>query len=135
MTAPTAPKFIGSPIRRKEDPRLITGKATYTDDVALPGMAHVALVRSPEAHARIVSIDCAEAQDMPGVVAVYTGMDLQDALAPLPCVHSIENLEEPAHLAVALDIVRYTGDGVAVVVAETAAAAEDAARHVHVEYE
>jgi carbon-monoxide dehydrogenase large subunit len=98
-------------------------------------MAHVALVRSPEAHARIVSIDCAEAQDMPGVVAVYTGMDLQDALAPLPCVHSIENLEEPAHLAVALDIVRYAGDGVAVVVAETAAAAEDAARHVHVEYE
>lgn len=135
MTAPTAPKFIGSPIRRKEDPRLITGKATYTDDVVLPGMAHVALVRSPEAHARIVSIDCAEAQDMPGVVAVYTGMDLQDALAPLPCVHSIENLEEPAHLAVALDIVRYAGDGVAVVVAETAAAAEDAARHVHVEYE
>ena len=72
---------------------------------------------------------------MPGVVAVYTGKDLQDALAPLPCVHSIEGLKEPAHLAVALEIVRYAGDGVAVVVADTAAAAEDAARHVHVEYE
>ena len=135
MTAPTAPKFIGSPVRRKEDPRLITGKATYTDDIVLPNMAHVALVRSPEAHARIVSIDSTVAMEMPGVVAVYTGTDLQDALAPLPCVHSIENLKEPAHPAVAPEIVRYAGDGVAVVVADTAAAAEDAARQVHVEYE
>ncbi|MCS5575266.1 MAG: hypothetical protein NZ789_20260, partial [Pseudomonadales bacterium] len=84
-------------------------------------MAHVALVRSPEAHARIVSIDSSGAEDMPGVVAVYTGMDLQDMLAPLPCVHSIENLKEPAHPAVAPEIVRYAGDGVAVVVADTAA--------------
>ena len=135
MSTATAPKFIGARIRRKEDPRLITGTATYTDDLQLPGMVHVALARSPEAHARIASIDTDEAASMPGVVAVFTGKDLEGAIAPLPVVHSIEDLKEPPHPAVAVDTVRYMGDAVAVVVAETAARAEDAARAVDVEYD
>ena len=135
MSAPTAPKFIGAPIRRKEDPRLITGRATYTDDIMLPRMVHVALARSPEAHARIASIDTSAAAAMPGVVEVYSGADLKDVIAPLPCVHSIEDLKEPSHPAVAFEEVRYAGDAVAVVVAESAAQAEDAAREVYVEYE
>ena len=135
MSPSTVPKFIGARIRRKEDPRLITGMATYTDDIVLPHMAHIALARSPEAHARIVSIDTTAAAAMPGVVAVYTGADLKDAIAPLPCVHSIEDLKEPPHPAVASEQVNYAGDAVAVVVAESAAAAEDAARQVDVEYE
>lgn len=135
MNAPITPKFIGAPVRRKEDPRLITGAATYTDDIVIPRMVHVALTRSPEAHARISSIDPTEASSMPGVIAVYTGADLKGAIAPLPCVHSIEDLKEPSHPAVAFEVVRYAGDAVAVVVAESAAQAEDATRHVHVEYE
>jgi len=135
MSAPTAPKFIGARVRRKEDPRLITGTATYTDDIVLPRMLHAALTRSPEAHARIASIDTSAAATMPGVVAVFTGADLKDAIAPLPCVHSIEGLKEPPHPAVAIDEANYAGDAVAVVVAESAAEAEDAARAVYVEYE
>ncbi len=130
-----APKFIGARVRRKEDPRLITGTATYTDDITLPRMLHAAFARSPEAHARILTIDVAAVREMPGVVAVYTGADLDDDIATLPCVHSIEDLKEPPHPAVAIDEVNYVGDAVAVVVAETAAEAEDAARAVVVEYE
>src|SRR3989440_2391706 len=74
---------VGRSLKRKEDPRLITGKGIYVDDVVLPGMLHAAFVRSPEAHARIVSIDTAEAAEQPGVRAVLTGADVQPA-APLP---------------------------------------------------
>jgi len=135
MSTPTAPKFIGARVRRKEDPRLITGTATYTDDIVLPRMLHAALTRSAMAHARIVSIDTAAASAMPGVVAAFTGADLKDAIATLPCVHSIEGLKEPPHPALAHQEVNYAGDAVAVVLAETAAQAEDAARAVEVEYE
>ena len=133
--APQVPKFIGARIRRKEDPRLITGAATYTDDITLPGMLYMALTRSPEAHARVVAVDTSTAVAMPGVTAAYTGADLADAIAPLPCVHSIEDLKEPPHPAVASDHVCYAGDAVAVVIAATPAQAEDAARAVEVEYE
>ncbi len=135
MSPPTAPKFIGARVRRKEDPRLISGTATYTDDIALPRMVFAALTRSTEAHARISAVDTSEAAEFPGVVAIYTGADLKDVVAPLPCVHSIEGLQEPPHPAIAFDEVNYAGDAVAVVVAETAAQAEDAARAVVVEYE
>ncbi|HEX9700568.1 MAG TPA: xanthine dehydrogenase family protein molybdopterin-binding subunit [Acidobacteriota bacterium] len=135
MSAAAARDFIGARLRRKEDPRLITGAATYTDDIVLPRMAHVALARSSEAHARIASVDTGAAAAMPGVVAVYTGADLRGAIGTLPCVHSIEGLKEPPHPAVAFEEVNYAGDAVAVVVAETAAQAEDAARAIEVEYE
>src|SRR3954452_23446733 len=74
---------VGRSLKRKEDPRLITGRATYVDDIVLPGMLHAAFVRSPEAHARIVSIDAEAAREYPGVRAVLTGDDVQPA-APLP---------------------------------------------------
>ncbi|MYB53024.1 MAG: xanthine dehydrogenase family protein molybdopterin-binding subunit, partial [Acidobacteriia bacterium] len=76
---------FGSGIRRREDPRLITGNASYTDDITLPGMLHAALLRSPYAHARINGIDTAQASEAPGVVAVYTGADTEGEIAPAPC--------------------------------------------------
>ena len=78
-------RIFGSGIRRREDPRLITGQATYTDDIKLNGMAHAAILRSPHAHARINSIDTSAAQSAPGVVAVYTGADVEGVLNPIPC--------------------------------------------------
>src|SRR5690242_20098492 len=75
---------VGAAIKRKEDPRFITGRGSYLDDVKLPGMAHAAVLRSPYAHARIRSIDISAAKAMPGVIAVYTGQDLKD-VPPLPC--------------------------------------------------
>ena len=77
-------RIFGSGIKRREDPRLITGKGKYTDDMALLGMVHMAVVRSPHAHARIKSIDTSKAKAAPGVVAVYTGADLT-GLGNLPC--------------------------------------------------
>lgn len=135
MSAPTVPKFIGARVRRKEDPRLITGSATYTDDIVLPRMVYTALARSPEAHARIVSIDTSAARGMEGVLEVLTGADLDGAIGTLPCVHSIEGLKEPPHPAIAIDEVNYAGDAVAVVIAESPAAAEDAVRAIDVAYE
>jgi len=128
-------RIFGSGIRRREDPRLITGQAKYTDDMVLPGMVHLAMVRSPHAHARIVNIDTSAAEAMDGVIAVYTGE--QVTLNPLPCAWLIpdSDLITPEHPAVAVEKVRYVGDAVALVVAETRYQAEDAADAVRVEYE
>jgi carbon-monoxide dehydrogenase large subunit len=135
MMATTVPKQIGSRIRRKEDPRLITGSSTYTDDLKLPGMLSMVLVRSPHAHARITEIDVSEAEGMEGVVAVVTGADLEGAVAGLPVAHTLEQLKEPPHRALSIDKVRYVGDAVAAVVAVDSARARDAAERVHVGYE
>ncbi len=126
-----------SGIRRREDPRLITGRASYTDDIKLPGMLHAAILRSPYAHANITSIDVAAAQAQPGVVAVFTGADTEGALSGLPCAWLIpgSDLKTPAHPAIATDRVRYVGDAVAVVVAGSRYQAEDALEHVNVDYE
>ena len=78
-------RIFGSGIRRREDPRLITGQASYTDDIKLTNMAYAAILRSPHAHARIVSIDTSKAKIAPGVVAVYTGSDTEGKLNPIPC--------------------------------------------------
>src|SRR5205085_9074610 len=82
--APAPSNHVGQALRRKEDPRLITGRARYVDDISLPGTLWAALVRSPEAHARIVSIDATAARARPGIHAVYTGPDLADLAGPLP---------------------------------------------------
>src|SRR5262249_28311511 len=79
-----AGKVFGSAIRRREDPRLITGTATYTDDLTMPGLLHAAILRSPHAHAKIKKIDTTRAKAAPGVVAVYTGADTKSALQPMP---------------------------------------------------
>ncbi|MFQ5890389.1 MAG: xanthine dehydrogenase family protein molybdopterin-binding subunit [Gemmatimonadota bacterium] len=135
MTPGTVPKLIGRPVRRKEDPRLLTGASVYTDDVTLPGTAFCSIVRSPHAHARIARIDTSPAARESGVLAVATGADLEGRIAGLPVSHSIENLKEPPHRALATDKVRYVGDAVAAVVAESPFAARDAAELVEVEYE
>jgi len=130
-------KLFGASVKRQEDPRLVTGKATYTDDVTLPGMVHAVFVRSPHAHARITRIDVAAARRAPGVVAVFSGADLAGKMGPIPCAWLIPNseLKTPPYPAIATDLVRYVGDAVAVVVAEDRYAAKDAAELVRVEYE
>jgi carbon-monoxide dehydrogenase large subunit len=132
-----ASRIFGSGIRRREDPRLITGAATYTDDLSLPGMVHAAMLRSPHAHARIRRIDTSRAAAAPGVVAVYTGAEVGAALKPTPCAWLLpnSNLKIAAYPCVAVDTVRYVGDIVAVVVAETAYQAHDALELVDVDYE
>ena len=130
-------RIFGSGIRRREDPRLITGRASYTDDIKLPGMLHAAILRSPYAHANIRSVDASGAASQPGVVAVYTGADTDGVLNGMPCAWLIpgSDLKTPEHPAIAKDKVRYVGDAVAVVVAETRYQAEDALEHIAVDYE
>ena len=128
---------FGSGIRRREDPRLITGSASYTDDITLPGMLYAALLRSPYAHARINSIDTSQAADAAGVVAVYTGADTDGEIAPAPCAWLLPDsgLEIADYHCVAKDTVRYVGDIVAVVVAESRYQAYDALDLIDVDYE
>jgi carbon-monoxide dehydrogenase large subunit len=128
--------FFGSGIRRREDPRLISGDAKYTDDIVLPGMVHAAMLRSPHAHARLKAVDVSRAKDAAGVLAVYTGADI-DALKPVPCAWLVPNanLAVAAYPAIAKDTVRYVGDIVAVVVAETPYQAYDAIDLIDVDYE
>ena len=131
------PTLFGSAIKRREDPRLITGAATYVDDVKLPGLTYAAILRSPYAHARITSVDVSAARHAPGVVAVYTGADIKDRVVPVPCAWNVPNcdLKIPPHPLLAYDKVRYVGDGVAMVVAESRAEARDAVDLIEVDYE
>ena len=130
-------RIFGSGIRRREDPRLITGSATYTQDIMLPGMVYAAMLRSSHAHARITRIDTEKAKAAPGVVAVYTGADIDGALQPMPCAWLLPDseLKIAPYPCIATDVVRYTGDIVAVVVAERPALAEDARDLIEVDYE
>ena len=130
-------RIFGSGIRRREDPRLITGSATYTHDIVLPGMVHAAMLRSSHAHARITRIDTEMAKTAPGVVAVYTGADIEGALQPVPCAWLLPDsqLKIAPYPCIAKDTVRYTGDIVAVVVAETPYQAYDALDLIEVDYE
>lgn len=129
-------KLFGSSIKRREDPRLMTGRASFTDDVRLPGMVAMAVLRSPHAHATIERIDTTAAAAMPGVIGVYTGADLVGDLAPVPCAWLVPNAELviPEYRAVAVDKVRFVGDAVAVVVADNRYIAQDAADAIEVEY-
>ena len=128
---------FGSGIRRREDPRLITGTAKYTDDIVLPGMLHAAMVRSPYSHARINGIDASAASEAPGVVAVFTHADTEGEIAPAPCAWLLPDsgLSIADYHCIAKDTVRYVGDIVAVVVAETREQAHDAVDLVEVDYE
>lgn len=128
-------RVFGAAIRRKEDPKLITGSGTYVDDVVLPGMQHVAILRSPHGHARIDRLDTSAALQLPGVSHIFTGQDLVDAgVGNVPCGWVIPDLIIPEHTALAVDTVRYQGDAVAAVVADTPAHAEDALEAIEVEY-
>src|SRR5687767_4860597 len=123
--APT--KMVGQPLKRREDPRLITGAGAYLDDVKLPGLAHAALLRSPYAHAKIKSIDASQAASMPGVIGVFTGQDFMDVNPPPAAWQAAKvknNAVTPRVLAVGE--VHQAGNPVAVVVAESRYQAEDA---------
>jgi carbon-monoxide dehydrogenase large subunit len=129
-------KLFGARIKRREDPRLITGTATYTDDLQLPGMVYAEIIRSPHAHARITKVDVEPARRHPGVVAAFTGRDLAGKINPIPTAWLIPNseLKTPPHPPLAVDVVRYVGDGVAVVLASDPYTARDAASLVRVDY-
>jgi carbon-monoxide dehydrogenase large subunit len=129
--------IFGSGIKRREDPRLITGTATYTDDVKLAGLTYAAFLRSPYAHARITKVDTKAAERAPGVLAVYTGASVKDRLVPVPCAWNVPNcdLKVPPHPLLAHERVRYVGDGVAMVIAESRVAARDAIDLIEVDYE
>jgi len=131
-----ATKVIGTSIKRREDPRLITGEAKYLDDIQLPGMLHAAILRSPYAHARIKRINTEKAAALPGVVAVFTGADFKD-LPPLPCAWQAGGVKNNVNTPRVLEIdkVTFTGAGVAVVVAENRYIAEDALGLIEVDYE
>jgi carbon-monoxide dehydrogenase large subunit len=144
----SAPEGIGRSVRRREDARLVTGRGCYTDDVTLPGQAHACMVRSPHAHAAIGGIDGAEALKVPGVLAVLTGADAAgDGLGPIPHPAVPTNpFEVPLtsrdgspffiapHAPLPTDRARFVGEPVAMVVAETPAAARDGAERVRVQW-
>jgi carbon-monoxide dehydrogenase large subunit len=138
MSVTNAPAgHVGRKLRRKEDPRLITGRARYIDDISAPGTLWAAIVRSSEAHAKITSIDASDAKSRPGVVAVFTGEDLSDLGGPLPCAWVPPGIEVkmPEHWPLARGEVKHVGDAVAVVLGHDRYAVVDAAEGVVVDYE
>ena len=138
MTTTASPaRVFGSGIRRREDPRLLTGTARYTADFSLPGMVHAAILRSPHGHARIRRIDTSRARRAPGVIAVFTGADTEPALKPIPCAWLLPNsgLIIAPYRVMASDVVHYVGDAVAVVVAASDYQAYDALDLIDVDYE
>jgi carbon-monoxide dehydrogenase large subunit len=128
-------KFVGARVKRREDPSLIRGLGRFVDDVRLPGMLYVAILRSAHAHARINSVDTGAARRHPGVVAVFTGADLRDRIGALPTTADNPTLRIPKHYVLAIDKVCYVGDGVAAVIAEDRYAARDALDLIAVQYE
>src|SRR6516164_4641482 len=132
---------IGQPVRRVEDRRFITGRGNYTDDINRPRQAYAYMLRSPHAHARIRGLDTTAAASAAGVLAVFTGEDLaRDGLGTIPCLSAVSNRDGspaviPQHPVMARDRVQHVGDTVATMVAESLAAARDAAELVAVEYE
>ena len=131
----TTQSILGASIKRREDPRLITGRGTYVDDVRLVGMLNMVLVRSPHAHANIRGIDTSAAESAPGVVAVYTGPQLAEELGSLICGWVVPDTKEVPHPPLAVDKVRCVGDAVAAVAATSPQAAADAAILIEVDYE
>ena len=128
---------IGTRLLRREDPALLTGEAKFTSDLNIPGALHLAVLRSPHAHATITSINSKAAAALPGVVAVYTGTDLQSMWAgPMPCAWPVTaDMKSPQHFPLAISTVNYVGDGVAAVLATSETASRDALDLIEVNYE
>ena len=128
--------YIGASIRRQEDVRFLTGRATFVDDIKLPHMLHAAILRSPHAHARITAIDSTQAQAMPGVVAIFAFHDIAAFAKLIPIrLYPLPGLERFLQYPLARDKVRYVGEAIAVVVAENRYLAEDALDAIDVTYE
>ncbi len=134
MASATEERLFGKSIKRREDPRFITGRGHYTDDLKLEGLTYAAFVRSPHARARIRAIDVAAAKGHPGVVAIFTGKDMT-GVNSLPCGWLLPELKVPAHPPLATDVAQYVGDPVAVVIASDQETALDAAEKVRVDWE
>ena len=139
MNVVTPFEGIGASPKRKEDLRFLSGRGQYTDDINRPNQSYASILRSPHAHARINGIDIAVATAMPGVVGIFTGADMPD-LGGVPCGWQIHNkdgsaMAEPMHPVLAVGKVRFVGDAVAVVVAETKGQARDAAEAIIVDYD
>ncbi|MBI4588254.1 MAG: molybdopterin-dependent oxidoreductase [Candidatus Rokubacteria bacterium] len=130
-----APRFVGSAVKRLEDPRLIRGQAQYVDDLAFPGMLHAVVLRSPYAHARLTSLDVSEALAHPGVLAVLTAEDIAGKVRQKPLMLSPPGLKNPPRLPLARDEVRFVGDPVALILASEKYLARDAADLIRVEYD
>jgi len=129
------PKLVGARIKRREDPRLITGQATYTDDLQLPGMLYLSILRSIYAHAKINSIDVLKAKQLAGVVAVFTGEDLKGKTGSIPCGAEAPGMKLPHHPLLAEGAVRYVGEPVVAVVATSRYIARDALDLIEVDYD
>src|SRR5437660_5589819 len=137
MSAIAAERYTGASIKRSEDPRILTGAGRYVDDIKLPGMLHAAFVRSPMAHARVLSVDVSAARALPGVVAALTGADLEAMTAPGPdALMALMGWAGPTpeFTLLATDKVRFVGDPVAIVIAESRYLAEDGCELVEVDY-
>ncbi len=130
---PVIPKFVGERIKRREDPRLITGTATYVDDIKLVGMLSAVIMRSPYAHAKINSVDLSKAREAAGVACLLSGEDLKDKIGSVPCVAPAEHV--PFHPVLAIGKVRFVGEPVVVAVASDPYKAQDALDLVEVDYD
>ncbi len=136
LGTPDASRQIGQSRRRKEDARLITGQTRWVDNITLPGLQHLAVLRSPMAHARITRVDVSPALERPGVLAAFSGADLAGELSVLPCAWPVTpDMVHPDHHPLATDEVRYVGDAVAVVVARSRYEAADALEAIEIDYE
>ena len=130
------PKLIGEPIKRREDPRLITGLATYVDDIKLPRMLHMSIVRSTHAHARLRRVDVSRARSAPGVALVLTGAEAKAWGEALPTASEVPEMKAATRYPLSADgVVRFVGEGIAAIVADDRYVARDAAELVDVEYE
>src|SRR6202451_4669194 len=135
-TQEAAPVAFGGARLRKEDERLITGQTNWTDNLQLPGMLHIAFLRSPFAHARITSVDVSAARNEPGVIAAYSGADFADEQGSLPCAWPVTpDIVIPAHPPMATEEVRCVGEAVACVVARDRYAAADALNAIEIDYD
>jgi aerobic carbon-monoxide dehydrogenase large subunit len=135
MTDHAETPYVGRALKRVEDPRLIKGLGTYVDDLRMPGMLHAAILRSPYAHARITKIGTAAARAVPGVVAVFTGADVNDKCGAVPCASELAGANPPKHTVLAGNRVYFVGHAVAVVVSTDPYAAEDAVDAIDVDYD
>lgn len=129
------PNVVGTPLLRKEDARLLTGRTNWTDNISVPGTLHMAILRSPMAHARLTRVDVSAALERPGVVAAFSANDLGDKLGSMPCVWPVtDDIKIPDHPPLAKGEVRFVGDAIAVVVATGRYQAADALEAIEVDY-
>src|SRR5579872_4160878 len=127
--------YVGASVKRVEDPRFLTGQGRYVDDLKFSNMAYAAFLRSPYPHARLISVDASEARALPGVVAVFTAADLVGVVNPIQVDASLPGAKPLPHTALASDKVRFVGDPIAMVVADSRYIAEDAIDLIQVDYD